>query len=137
MVTYMSIIQLKNTHTDDQSPGYIPMRMLEIDLEHSLPIISAFDEKKGRYYQRACCLVRLHTHPLGTVELTFDEDELSPDEYIPDVWQALNVQINEHLRRDGLPSVTALNSNGLSRTSMPHCIEEREQFLINAPFVSV
>lgn len=133
----MAVIQKKATRIEDQLPEYIPVRILEIELEHPLPTISAFDEKKDRYYRRAHCLVRLHAQPLGLVELTFDKNELSPDEYISVLWQALNEQINEHLRQDGLPPVTTLTSNGLPGSSMPLCIEEREQFLINAPFVSV
>ncbi len=133
----MAIIQRKITRIDDQLPGFTPARILEIELEHPLPIISAFDEKKGSRYRRAHCLVRLHTLPLGLVELKFDQDKLNPDEYAPVIWWALNKQINEHLQQDGLPPVTALTSNGLPGSSIPLCIEEREQFLIDAPFVSV
>ncbi len=135
----MSLRPPKNSSTpiDDHSPDYIPVRILEVELGQPLPTLSAFDEKKGSYCRRAHCLVRLHTQPLGLVELKFDKDEWSPDEYAPQVWQTLNGQINEHLRQDGLPQVTALAANGLPSLDMPHCLEEREQFLNNAPFVSV
>jgi GT2 family glycosyltransferase len=132
----MAIIQ-PASHVDDKLFGYSPVRVIEIDLEHPLPTISAFDEKKESHYQHACCLVRLHEQSLGLVELKFDEDELSADEYVPQIWQNLHVQINEHLRQDGLPSVTTLPSKGLSMSSTPLCIEMREQFLTHAPFVSI
>ena len=121
----------------DQLSGYIPVRIVEVELEHPLPTLSAFDEKKGRDYQRARCLVRLHTQPLGLVELTLDTDELSPDAYAPKIWQALHLQINEHLRQDGLQAVTTLTADGLPSLNMPRCVEEREQFLMNAPFASI
>ena len=121
----------------EQSSEYIPVRIVEVELERPLPTLSAFDPEKGSYYQRARCLVRLHTQSLGLVELNIDKDDLSPDEYVPKIWLALHLQINEHLRQDGLPPVTELTANGLPGLNMPCCIEEREQFLTNAPFVSV
>lgn len=122
---------------DEQFLDYVPVRILEIELGNALPTISAYDEKKGNHYQSAHCLVRLHSHPLGLVELKFEKDELNPDEYVLKIWQSLNMQINEHLQQDGLQRVTTLSSNGLSTASKPLCIEEREQFLNKAPFVSV
>src|SRR5437763_1241332 len=134
MRTYMAAIQQKPSPILDQSLDYISVRILEVELGQPLPTITAFDEKKGKYYQRARCLVRLHTQPLGLIELEIDKEELSPDEYAPKIWQDLHVQINEHLRQDDLPSITALTSNGLAGFSTLRCIEERKQFLINAPF---
>jgi glycosyltransferase involved in cell wall biosynthesis len=133
----MLSIKQKITHIDDQLSAYIPMRILEIELGHPLPTISAFDEKKGRYYQRVCCLVRLHTQPLGLVELTIDKDELESDVYAQKIWNVLNAQINDHLKQDGLPSVTELTTNGLPVFNTPCCIEGRERYLADAPFVSV
>ena len=81
--------------------------------------------------------MRLHTQPLGLVELNLEKDELSPDEYAPHIWQALSGQINEHLQEDGLSPVTALTAAGLPSLLTPKCIAERESFLQTAPFVSV
>ncbi len=133
----MTIIQQEIKHIEDQLQDYTPVRIIEVELGQLLPTLTAFDEKKGRDYQRARCLVRLHTQPLGIVDLTLNTEELSPDEYAPKIWLALHLQINEHLRQDGLPSVTMLTADGLPSLNMPRCIEEREQFLTNAPFVSV
>ena len=133
----MAVTQQKISHIDDQSSEYFPIRILEVELGEPLPPISAFDEKKGSRYQRARCLVRLHTQPLGVVELVLDTEDLYPDEYVTKIWLALNEQINGHLQQDGLPPITELTANGLPSLNAPPCIEEREQFLTNAPFVSV
>ena len=42
----------KMTPIDNQSPDYIPVRMLEVELGQPLPTLSAFDEKKGSSYRR-------------------------------------------------------------------------------------
>jgi glycosyltransferase involved in cell wall biosynthesis/GT2 family glycosyltransferase len=120
-----------------QTAAFVPARILEIELSRPLPHVSAVNEQTGQCYQRALCLVRLHTQPLGIVELKFATNELTPDEYVPKIWQALNEQVNEHLQQDGLPPVTELTANGLPSLNVPTCIEEHEQFLTNAPFVSV
>ena len=124
---------------EDSGPtdSFVPMCIIEVELGQPLPPLSAFDDKKGSSYQRARCLVRLHTQPLGLVELTIDTDELSPDEYTPEIWQALSGQINEHLRQDGQAPVTSLTASGLPSLLTPKCIEERESFLQTAPFVSI
>ena len=61
-------------HTNIQVAGLEPARVMEIELGQPLSDIAACDEQ-GRCYQRALCLVRLHTRPLGVVEFQFDERE--------------------------------------------------------------
>ncbi len=116
---------------------FVPLRTMEIELARPLPIISAFDDRTQRYYQRASCLVRLHTQPLGVIEIQLEQNEVHPHEYAERIWCNLHAQINAHLAQDGLPAVTELNAYGLTSSAMPHCIEERERFLASAPFVSV
>ncbi len=111
--------------------------ILEIELGQPLPMLSAINEKTGQHYQHARCLVRLHDHPLGLVELQFDKNELYAHDYVQHIWHLLSGQINEHLRQDCLPPVTELDEDGLTSPESPLCIEEREGFLATAPFVSV
>src|SRR3954467_10439311 len=91
----------KRTIMTDSELGFVPVLLREIELGQLLPTFSAFDKQRGRTYQRARCLVRLHTQPLGLVDFTFDTDELSPDEYASRIWQVMGEQINAHLREDG------------------------------------
>src|SRR5579884_2906545 len=133
----MAVAQLKIPQIDDQSPEFMPMRILEIELGQPLLSISAFDEKKEVRYHRARCLIRLHMHPLGLVDLQIDGEELDPDQYATIIWLALHEQIKEHLREDDLPEATELNAEGLPSLCTPKCIAEREAFLQKAPFASV
>jgi glycosyltransferase involved in cell wall biosynthesis len=120
-----------------QVPDLAPVRIVEIEVGQPLPDVSAFDEKTGQRYQRALCLVRLHTQPLGLVELQLDEHGVSAEEYASHIWHTLSEEINEHVRQDGLTAVSGLDAVGLACPSTPACLEEREQFLAHAPFVSV
>lgn len=115
----------------------IPIRIVEVELGQSLPVISAIDQKTGQYYKRARCLVRLHDHPLGIVELQFNKNELFAHDYIPQIWHSLNGLICEHLRQDGLPLVTELVPDGLTSKESPLCIKEREAVFVTAPFASI
>lgn len=112
-----------------------PARILEIELTQPIPALSACDER-GRSYRRALGVVRLHTQPLGFVEFQFDEQGISAAGCAQQIWQCLHEQINEHLRQDNLPPVTRLDPVGLP-TALPRCLQEREEFLTRAPFVSV
>ena len=118
-------------------PVLVPARIIEIELGQPLPAIRAFDARTGRYYQRALFVVRLHTQPLGIVEFQFDKVEISGHEYCGLVWDTLSTKINEHLRQDGLSPILELDAEGLPGSGKPWCIEERDQFKENAPYVSV
>jgi glycosyltransferase involved in cell wall biosynthesis len=117
--------------------NYVPARVLEIELGQPLLPLSDFDEKTGHYYKRALCLIRLHTQPLGVIELQLDESETSAYKYAQRIWNTFAEKINAHLQQDGLPLVTGLDTPGLYSSSTPHCIEERNRFFADAPFVSV
>src|SRR5205814_5533882 len=45
--------------------------------------------------------------------------------------------INEHLQKDGLPTLSGLDERGITSPRTPVCLEERERFLADAPFVSI
>jgi len=121
----------------EQASNFEPMRIIEVEIGQPLPDISAHDENTGQSYRRARCLVRLHTQPLGLVELELEEGRVSPEEYAAHFWQALGEQINAHLRQDGLPEVAGLSARGLFSSRIPACLEERARFVAQAPFVSV
>lgn len=120
-----------------EASHFVPLRMLEIEVGQPLTALSAFDEKTNQWYRRARCLIRLHTQPLGELELELEGHEVSAGEYAPRIWQAFGARINEHLQRDALPTVTGLDASGLSSHGTPACLEEREKFAAHAPFASV
>ncbi len=123
---------------ETQAPSFTPVRIVEIDLGHrSLPVLAATDAETGMAYRRALCVVRLHTYPIGTVELALDHAQLAPDEYLPLIWQALQEPITRHLQRDGLPVPSAGELSLLATEEQPRCLAARAQFLAHAPFVSV
>jgi glycosyltransferase involved in cell wall biosynthesis len=117
--------------------GFTPIRFCEIEISQSLPDISAFDEKIGQQYRLARCLIRLHTQPLGMLELELDETGVKAEDYSRRIWQKLGEQINEHLRADGLCELTELDEVGLPDLHTPQCLKAREAFLQTAPFASI
>jgi GT2 family glycosyltransferase len=133
----MLTIKQKVSPIESEPANFAPMRVVEVEIGQPLPNLSSIDEKTGQHYQQAVCLVRLHTQPLGTVELQLGESGVHADEYAQCIWEALNAQINEHMQQDKLPLVTGLCAKGLSCSNTPRCIGERDRFLAQAPFVSV
>lgn len=123
--------------TPVQSAEYQPMAILEVDLGEALPVLSATNKQTGEPYQRTLCLIRLHSQPIGRIELALPGGQAGPEEYAPHIWDALHTQINEHLQEDDLPPATTLDANGLLPPAKPRCLAECEQFLAQAPFVSV
>ena len=112
-----------------------PIRILEIEIGQ--PLLPVMPEDKGQTYQQALCLVRLHSHPLGTIELDLVHGPVRPDNYAQQIWRSLSTEINAHLLQDNLPTVNGLDAQGLPCSDSAHCIKDREHFLTDAPFVSV
>ena len=135
--TQMQLLKPETTTLVDQASESVPTRILEVELGQPLLAVSAFDDKTGRHYQRAFCLIRLHSQPLGVVEIPIGESGVSADELAELIWCSLQEPMIEHLRQDGLPAATALDREGLCSSGVPRCIEERDTFLARAPFVSV
>jgi GT2 family glycosyltransferase len=112
-----------------------PIRILEIEIGQ--PLFSVTPEHKGQVYQHALCLVRLHSQPLGTIELDLVHGPVSADACAQHIWNTLHAQINMHLQQDTLPIVTTLDAEGLPSPDTISCIQAREDFLATAPFVSI
>jgi GT2 family glycosyltransferase len=124
----------------DETPRaahFTPWRVLEVELSRALPAVPASDPATGQRYERALALVRLHTQPLGVVELQLDKDGLTAEDYARQIWQALRAQIIVHLHRDGWLEPAALEATGMPSAGMPQCLQERDRLLAKAPFVSV
>ena len=88
-------------------------------------------------YTRALTLVRLHTQPLGLVELPLRGVELTPLQYADLIWQALADEIISHLTADSLPVPERLPESGLTLATSPMCLEPRRALIADAPFVSI
>ncbi len=123
--------------SQDQASELLPVRVLEIEISQPLPLLSALDKATGTFYARAYCMVRLHTQPLGMIEVPFSHGQASPQDYAPRIWDTFEEQIRQHLQTDGLPLPGELDVEGLPLDDTPACLKEREQFLAHAPFVSV
>jgi GT2 family glycosyltransferase len=137
MKTHLPADKQEASTSISNAQSFEPVRIVELEIGQPLPAIAAWDDKKGQCYQRALCLVRLHTQPLGTVELELEENGMQAQELAAHIWRVLETQINEHLQQDGLPAVTVLDAAGLASPGTPRCLEERDSFLAHAPFVSV
>lgn len=123
--------------TQQHSPAFEPAAMLHIEISQALPVETPVDLETGREYRRVLALVRLHSRPLGVIELLADRDGISADQFARGIWDALGPKINAHLRDDGLSEVSELSPAGLLHAGSPPCIEARASFLASVPFVSV
>lgn len=129
----------ENTKSDiaRETQDFEPVRMLEVEISQPLPMVAAIDAQTGRTYRRGLALVRLHTQPLGLIDVQLEAKGLSASDYAAQIWDALGPDINQHLQRDGLQAEHKLEPTGLPGGDMPSCLRLRAQFLADPPFVSV
>jgi len=97
-----------------------PVRLLDVELAEALPPIRP-DAEKGAY-PRARVLVRLHGHPLGSVDLDLPSGEVDAAALADRIWEALGPKILTHLEEDRIPAVSSLTEAGLGSTGMPPCL---------------
>jgi glycosyltransferase involved in cell wall biosynthesis len=119
------------------APEFKPSRILEVELSQPVPEVPALEARTGRRYEHARALVRLHSQPLGLVDLPLGAHGLSAPQCARAIWDALAPQIGAHLRADGQPPVQRLDVHGLPPVGPPACLQDRQRVLAQAPLVSV
>lgn len=123
--------------TPRRAAAFEPATMLEVEISRPLPVAAPVDPETDWEYRRAVVLVRLHTQPLGLIELPLSRGGLSARQLARSIWDALGPTINAHLLEDGLAAASGLGPDGLPSAATPPCLVARRAFLANAPFVSV
>jgi GT2 family glycosyltransferase len=137
MTKYLWPPQQEVTAYTDQPSDFQPTRIIEVELSQALSSLPPLNDLTGQLYRKALCLVRLHSQPLGMVELALNNGTLSAQALAHSIWQVLGEQVNTHLMQDGLVPISALEEQGISTNITPACLEVRERFLASAPFASV
>jgi glycosyltransferase involved in cell wall biosynthesis len=106
-----------------------PIDVDDIDMDAVLPSLApSTDPLRCR---QVLALVRVHSHPVGTVLLRVGPRGLPPYELTRRVYDELGPEIAGHLRRDGLAGL------GLPVDLPPKCLDRRLELLKAAPLVSV
>jgi glycosyltransferase involved in cell wall biosynthesis len=129
--------------TDDQkkidagTTDFHPIQICEIDIGQELSSIQPTLSRSGVPYTKAQILVRLHTQPVGTLEVPLSDQGLTAADLARHIWNELGNQINEILSCSGLPRIERLTEMGIAVLGTPVHIQERRDFLATAPFVSV
>jgi glycosyltransferase involved in cell wall biosynthesis len=122
---------------DRRVPAFQPALMADVELSRPLRLIACDPSRDVERYERAIVLVRLHTHPLGVVEIHQRLSDVTPADLAGEIWRSLAREIVEHLRVDGWSEGIAPPTEGYVTTSPPPCLERRSQALETAPFISV
>lgn len=118
-------------------PGFTPIRVLEVELGAPLPDIAPTVSREGGTYVRAWALVRLHDEPLGMIDLGLPDGTLGADSLARTIWDELRTEINDHLRADGIPALSALDASGVPGPATPRCIAARDRAVVGSPMISV
>jgi O-antigen biosynthesis protein len=125
--------QMSASSVDD----FQPIQVIEVELDEALPTLGGAKTESGIPYLQALVLARLHGQPLGLVEVTLPVDGgLAAETLAELLWKAFADRIRAHLRDDDLPIADRLTASGLPAT-LPRCVRERNEFLAEAPFISV
>lgn len=110
--------------------------MAEVELGQPLTLKPCEPDRSASRYRRTFVLVRLHTRPLGIVEISRPPAELPPDELAASIWRSLESEIVDHLRGDGCTPPARLGTAGYALPA-PACLHERERILGRARHISV
>jgi GT2 family glycosyltransferase len=112
----------------------LPAARAEIELSDPPTSIDPIERVDGA--QTIVALIRLHTHPVGTVVLD-GRRGLDWATHAPEIWAAVASAVNDHLVDDGAPPVTHWTElTGAARPEVG-CERRRWAALAGAPMVSV
>jgi len=126
---------MMDPHLDMSS--FEPIKILSVELEQPLPHLDLQNNPNQKDYTRALALVRLHTYPLGILNVEIPVNGLSSDELAKQIWLSLEIQIKDHLNRDGISLIKPLDQNGLNLSPSPVCLQRQQALLHSAPLVSI
>jgi len=97
-----------------------PLLVGDLDLDAPLPHLPSSPRHAGTRL-----LARLHTRPMGEVDLRWDGAGLAPDELAARAWPQVAGRVREHLRSEGVPVPDRLPAQGLAPDRPPGCLEVR------------
>ena len=125
--------QARRSRTRPTSPR---SSIVEVEISAALPRLVPGTGEGGRRYGSALCLVRLHSQPLGMIEVELPPAGLDPTMLAGRIERELGPAIDAHVRDDDLQRQT-LGAGGLTGPDLPLCLQARQQFLARAPMISV
>jgi GT2 family glycosyltransferase len=116
--------------------SFVPVQLVEVEAETPLP--ERLLPLPGHDCGRALILVRLHDHPVGSLELELPPQGVDAQELAGAVWRECGEALRSHLEADGLDVPDGLEPGGI-RHEEPGapCQRERDAFLKDAPPISV
>ncbi len=115
---------------------FAPIAIVDVELSAALQAIPPSDSS-GHRYGRARVLVRLHTIPLGSLDIEMADNGVTASACATAIWRAFGDEINEHLRSDELDEACGLVTSGLPVSAPPLCLRHRDACLRSAPLASV
>lgn len=133
-------MRLKDAKAEPPATGFEPVRLEQVELGGPLPPLQPRSSPDGRTYREALVFVRLHSEPLGLVEVALDSTgALAPAALARAVWPEVAAGARDHLVRDGLEPLAALGPDGIPTADAvePRCVRERLDFLRDAPPLTV
>lgn len=119
-------------------PAAAPIRVAEIELSAPVRVRRAATDPaildQGLIYGRVLALVRLHGHPLGTVDVEIPDPDLAVDVIAAAACEQLADAVTAHIEADHTDG-----TDGTDRTVAfpPRCLRKRVGALANAPMISV
>lgn len=127
---------LRHEPIDAGSSG-APIRVLEVEVTRPVPFVSPSHIGASSVYSRVLIAVRLHSQPIGLVELDLGSRGITPEELSMEIWRRLGSQIVAHLQEDGLPPIAALDPAGMGISGIPRCLRDQQNLLTSAPSATV
>lgn len=130
----------KDVKVEPPAHGFEPIRLEEVDLDEPLPGLQPRQALDGRTYRQALVFVRLHSEPLGLVEVALAGDgSLQAGELAKAIWLQVAERVRDHLTHDSLEAPLSLGAEGIRvpEGTEPLCARERADFLREAPPLTV
>jgi O-antigen biosynthesis protein len=105
-------------------PVFSPIKILQVELSHSLLAVSVSHPRAERNYERMHIYPRLWGRPLGLLELDRVESDLSPSALAEKIWENYRHQICQRFREVEMVEPRRLTEAGLAQ--LPDALNRQE-----------
>src|SRR4051794_17892105 len=106
-------------------PDFAPVEIVEVEISEELPRLVPGTAENGHRYGSALCLIRLHSQPLGMIEVDLPTSGLGPAALAKRIEHELSAAIDAHVRDDDLAR-EALGAAGIAGPDLPRCRRARQ-----------
>jgi GT2 family glycosyltransferase len=120
-----------------QAADRSPITIQQIELSEPIPSIPSAEGGRAGTDRNFKGLIRLHSQPLGLIDLVMPSGGLTSRALASQIWNSLADKIQDHLKDDGIPTPDTLDEQGIPDPEGAGCKQRISAKSDEEPYISI